>query len=239
MSAISRSMKGLAKELGVPRDRALAALARPGGAHRPAPAALGPARVRRGRHARRARRRSTRADPRPRRHGTGSARRCRQPPDRRRPERQGVEGRHAAGLRRTARERSVDPERPAAIACSVRAAGCGSSSSRSETGSLWQRYPHSPPWGRRRQRARTRAEATRHRTPRRRRGRRCASYATLLEDEKLKALAESDLFWDRVVAVEPAGEEEVYDLTVPGPRRGSPTGSSATTREPSSRMPTS
>jgi replicative DNA helicase len=44
-----------------------------------------------------------------------------------------------------------------------------------------------------------------------------ASYATLLEDEKLKTLAESDLFWDRVVAVEPAGEEEVYDLTVPGP----------------------
>ena len=29
--------------------------------------------------------------------------------------------------------------------------------------------------------------------------------------------ATSDLFWDRIVAVEPAGEEEVYDLTVPGP----------------------
>jgi replicative DNA helicase len=26
-----------------------------------------------------------------------------------------------------------------------------------------------------------------------------------------------DLFWDRVIAVEPAGEEEVFDLTVPGP----------------------
>ena len=25
------------------------------------------------------------------------------------------------------------------------------------------------------------------------------------------------LFWDRIVAIEPAGEEEVYDLTVPGP----------------------
>ena len=46
ISAISRSMKGLAKELGVPGDRALAALARPRGAHRPAPAALGPARER-------------------------------------------------------------------------------------------------------------------------------------------------------------------------------------------------
>jgi replicative DNA helicase len=35
--------------------------------------------------------------------------------------------------------------------------------------------------------------------------------------EGLRAKAESDLFWDRVVAVEPAGEEDVYDLTVPGP----------------------
>jgi replicative DNA helicase len=30
-------------------------------------------------------------------------------------------------------------------------------------------------------------------------------------------VATSDLFWDRIVAIEPAGEEEVYDLTVPGP----------------------
>jgi replicative DNA helicase len=44
-----------------------------------------------------------------------------------------------------------------------------------------------------------------------------ADYATLLDDEKLLALAESDLFWDRVVAIETAGEEDVYDLTVPGP----------------------
>jgi replicative DNA helicase len=44
-----------------------------------------------------------------------------------------------------------------------------------------------------------------------------ANYATLLDDDELRALAESDLFWDRVVAVEPAGEEDVYDLTVPGP----------------------
>jgi replicative DNA helicase len=27
----------------------------------------------------------------------------------------------------------------------------------------------------------------------------------------------SDLFWDRVAAVTPAGEEDVFDLTVPGP----------------------
>ncbi len=44
-----------------------------------------------------------------------------------------------------------------------------------------------------------------------------AQYADLLEDDGLRAMAESDLFWDRVVAVEPAGEENVYDLTVPGP----------------------
>ncbi|MBI5514577.1 MAG: replicative DNA helicase [Deltaproteobacteria bacterium] len=31
------------------------------------------------------------------------------------------------------------------------------------------------------------------------------------------AVADSDLFWDRVAAIEPAGEEEVFDLTVPGP----------------------
>jgi replicative DNA helicase len=42
-------------------------------------------------------------------------------------------------------------------------------------------------------------------------------YADLLWDAELRIKAESDLFWDRVAAVEPAGEEEVYDLTVPGP----------------------
>jgi replicative DNA helicase len=44
-----------------------------------------------------------------------------------------------------------------------------------------------------------------------------AQYATLLDDAELRAQAESDLFWDRVVSVTPAGEEDVYDLTVPGP----------------------
>lgn len=42
-----------------------------------------------------------------------------------------------------------------------------------------------------------------------------ADYATLLEDAELAAAARSDLFWDRVVSVEPAGEDEVFDLTVP------------------------
>jgi replicative DNA helicase len=44
-----------------------------------------------------------------------------------------------------------------------------------------------------------------------------ASYATTLESPALKLACESDLFWDRVLSLEPAGEEEVYDLTVPGP----------------------
>jgi len=44
-----------------------------------------------------------------------------------------------------------------------------------------------------------------------------ASYAELLGGESLRTLAESDLFWDRVVEVVPAGEAEVFDLTVPGP----------------------
>ena len=43
-----------------------------------------------------------------------------------------------------------------------------------------------------------------------------ATYAEILEDEDLRAAASSDLFWDRVTAIEPLGEEEVYDLTVPG-----------------------
>jgi replicative DNA helicase len=42
-------------------------------------------------------------------------------------------------------------------------------------------------------------------------------YAEKLGDESLLRWSRSDLFWDRVVSIEPAGEEEVYDLTVPGP----------------------
>jgi replicative DNA helicase len=44
-----------------------------------------------------------------------------------------------------------------------------------------------------------------------------AEYAEILNDETLRARATSDLFWDRIVAVEPDGVEEVFDLTVPGP----------------------
>jgi replicative DNA helicase len=43
------------------------------------------------------------------------------------------------------------------------------------------------------------------------------SYAELLDSDELREWAESDLFWDRIVSVEPRGEEEVFDLTVPGP----------------------
>ncbi|MEX0430877.1 replicative DNA helicase [Spiribacter insolitus] len=40
-------------------------------------------------------------------------------------------------------------------------------------------------------------------------------YADLLGDEVLRGVASDDLFWDRVVSIEDAGEETVYDLTVP------------------------
>src|SRR5487761_2140599 len=43
------------------------------------------------------------------------------------------------------------------------------------------------------------------------------SYATLLDDPVLARWAQSDLYWDRIVAIGAAGEEEVFDLTVPGP----------------------
>jgi replicative DNA helicase len=43
-----------------------------------------------------------------------------------------------------------------------------------------------------------------------------AEYADKLDDPELMSWVESDLFWDRVVRIEPAGEEEVFDLTVPG-----------------------
>jgi replicative DNA helicase len=43
------------------------------------------------------------------------------------------------------------------------------------------------------------------------------SYAEALGSEMLKLWANSDIFWDRVVAVGLEGEEEVFDITVPGP----------------------
>jgi replicative DNA helicase len=42
-------------------------------------------------------------------------------------------------------------------------------------------------------------------------------YAKHLNDDALLATATTELFWDRVVSIEPDGEEEVFDLTVPGP----------------------
>ena len=42
-------------------------------------------------------------------------------------------------------------------------------------------------------------------------------YAALLDDDELFAHASSDLFWDSVIEVVADGEEEVFDLTVPGP----------------------
>jgi len=44
-----------------------------------------------------------------------------------------------------------------------------------------------------------------------------ADYAARLESEALRSVATSDLFWDRVVEVIEDGDEEVFDLTVPGP----------------------
>jgi replicative DNA helicase len=41
--------------------------------------------------------------------------------------------------------------------------------------------------------------------------------ANLSADDSLRIPPNSDLFWDRVVAVELEGEEEVFDMTVPGP----------------------
>jgi replicative DNA helicase len=43
------------------------------------------------------------------------------------------------------------------------------------------------------------------------------SYADLLNSDSLKVWSNSHLFWDRVVAVGLEGEEEVFDMTVPGP----------------------
>lgn len=43
------------------------------------------------------------------------------------------------------------------------------------------------------------------------------SYANLLRAPELGIWAQSDLFWDRVTSIDPEGEEDVFDLTVPGP----------------------
>jgi replicative DNA helicase len=43
---------------------------------------------------------------------------------------------------------------------------------------------------------------------------RAAKVAAIVGCERLKALSQSDIYWDKIVAIEPDGEEEVYDLTV-------------------------
>jgi replicative DNA helicase len=45
---------------------------------------------------------------------------------------------------------------------------------------------------------------------------RAACVAHAVYSELLRKLAESDVYWDQVVAIEPGGETEVFDLTVPG-----------------------
>jgi replicative DNA helicase len=42
-------------------------------------------------------------------------------------------------------------------------------------------------------------------------------YAQLLHSKELETCATSDLYWDRVVAILPDGDADVFDLTVPGP----------------------
>jgi replicative DNA helicase len=46
--------------------------------------------------------------------------------------------------------------------------------------------------------------------------RRMARIATVLDDSFLQRLAASDVLWDTIVAIEPLGEQPVYDATVPG-----------------------
>jgi replicative DNA helicase len=45
---------------------------------------------------------------------------------------------------------------------------------------------------------------------------RAAHVAEIVDSEELRRLARNDVYWDRIVSIEPAGEEAVYDLTVDG-----------------------
>jgi replicative DNA helicase len=45
---------------------------------------------------------------------------------------------------------------------------------------------------------------------------RAARVAEIVRSEELESLAESEVYWDGVVSIEPDGEEEVFDLTVEG-----------------------
>lgn len=44
---------------------------------------------------------------------------------------------------------------------------------------------------------------------------RLARYADVLTDIHLRSIAGPDIYWDEIVAIEPLGEQQVYDLTVP------------------------
>ena len=44
---------------------------------------------------------------------------------------------------------------------------------------------------------------------------RLARYAETLDDARLRKLASPDIYWDPIVSIEPLGEQQVYDLTVP------------------------
>jgi replicative DNA helicase len=45
---------------------------------------------------------------------------------------------------------------------------------------------------------------------------RAARVAQIVSSSALAALAQSDLYWDQIIAIEPDGEADVYDLSVPG-----------------------
>jgi replicative DNA helicase len=45
---------------------------------------------------------------------------------------------------------------------------------------------------------------------------RATRVAEIVDSDELRNLANSDVFWDRIVSIEPDGEEDVYDLTVEG-----------------------
>jgi replicative DNA helicase len=48
---------------------------------------------------------------------------------------------------------------------------------------------------------------------------RAARVAQAVHSDELMALAESDVYWDKIASIEFEGESEVYDLTVPGPHK--------------------
>jgi replicative DNA helicase len=45
---------------------------------------------------------------------------------------------------------------------------------------------------------------------------RMSRFAEVLDVQRLRDLAESDVYWDEIVSIEPLGYEQVYDLTIPG-----------------------